>query len=99
MHERPEDRLHQRDIFPNIVLYASDEETPADQQDTFFYGLGVDISLSGIGLTFERPFEKGQILKLFFDIRSIEDTSPVLAEVKWALDIGGYCRAGLCFLD
>jgi hypothetical protein len=99
MHERPGDRLYKRDLFQNIVLYCSEERECEVRDYAYSYGLGVDISRDGIGLTFERPLEKGQILKLFFDVESVEGTSPVLAEVKWASDIGGYCRAGLCFLD
>jgi hypothetical protein len=86
-------------MFHNIVLYCPEEGEFEIQDYAYFYGLGVDISRSGIGLTLERPLEKGQILKLYFDVESFEGTSPVLAEVKWSSDIGGYCRAGLCFLD
>lgn len=99
MHDRIETRLYKRDGFNNIVLYAPEEEKPGSKVNPHLYGLGVDISPGGIGLTFDRYFEKGHILKLYLDVEAVECTSPILAEVKWTSDIGGFCRAGLAFLQ
>ena len=72
---------------------------PRSKGKPHLYSLGVDISPGGIGLTFDRYLEKGHILKLYLDVDAVECTSPILAEVKWVSDIGGFCWAGLAFLQ
>jgi hypothetical protein len=94
-----EKRLNQRTKFDSTVLYGLSRTEFSGIGDAHLYGLGVDISMDGIGLTFDREFKKGQILNIYFNVPSVEKDLSVLAEVIWYVPLEGYIRTGLRFLS
>jgi hypothetical protein len=61
-------------------------------------GVGVDISLTGIGLTTDQELSKGEILKVSLPVGAMDISMPVYSEVMWTMPEDGGYRTGLRFL-
>jgi hypothetical protein len=61
-------------------------------------GVGVDISLTGMGLKTDQALSKGEVLKVSLPVGAMEINMPVYSEVMWTRPEDGGYRAGLRFL-
>ena len=61
-------------------------------------GNAVDISSSGLGLLTTTPLNRGEVVKVYIPITSLNTVLPSFSEVCWVQNTDSHYRVGLRFL-
>ena len=90
--------MNVRETIHQAVSFELNEFEGGRPKIVMEYGLGVDISSGGVGLSTDYPLREGNVLKIYFPVSAGKARLPVFSEVVWLKPAPKGVKVGLRFL-